>query len=183
MTNNYLPGTNVPYSNNEDVTSNIKMMIDATNGLSLSQLCSITNLEPSTIQNWVKRGYLFKPINKKYYERHVARVLIIKSLRGSMLIEDISDMMHQLNGDLEDTSDDIIFDGKLYEYFALVVDSLDDYSFTNDNINSSIDGVLKNYNGKDEDRIKKALNIMTYAYISGLCKTIVDENFKELRKK
>ena len=182
MTENYLPGTNVPYADGDDVTYNIRMMTNSTNGLSLSQLCSITNLEPSTIQNWVKRGYLFKPVNKKYYERHVARVLIIKSLKGSLLIEEVNNLMSLLNGELEDRSDDIISDDVLYAYFCAVIKSLDEIGFNEEDIDKSIDKVLENYDKRYYEKLKHALNVMTYSYISNLCNETVEKHFKDLRK-
>ena len=35
-------------------------------GMVLSQVASITGLEPYTVQNWVKRGFLSPPKNKRY---------------------------------------------------------------------------------------------------------------------
>ena len=34
--------------------------------ISLSQVAAVTGLEPYTVQNWVKRGFLTAPIGKKY---------------------------------------------------------------------------------------------------------------------
>jgi len=43
---------------NDKGFARIAMLLEATGGLSLSQVCAVTSLEGSTIQNWVKRGGL-----------------------------------------------------------------------------------------------------------------------------
>ena len=74
-----IPGTNIVYGNNEDAFSVLKPMIEITGGFSLGQICRITDLQTSTIQNWVKRGYVPHPDNKKYYERHLSRIFSMLS--------------------------------------------------------------------------------------------------------
>ena len=41
-----------------------------TGGLMLSQVVEMTGLGSSTIQNWIKRGWIMSPVDKKYSERH-----------------------------------------------------------------------------------------------------------------
>ena len=56
-----LPGTVLP---TEDITQGFGVLhpsIRATNGLTLAQVCTITGLEQSTIQNWIKRGWVAIP--------------------------------------------------------------------------------------------------------------------------
>ena len=76
MLNETIPGTNISYSEADDAFSVFRPMIEITGGLSLGQVCTITGLQPSTIQNWVKRSFIPHPENKKYYRRG-------KSLRPS----------------------------------------------------------------------------------------------------
>ena len=92
MFNDTIPGTNITYS--KDALKKIKELIDVAGGLSLSQVCTITSLHTSTIQNWVKRGYIPRPENKKYFERHMARILLVSALRDSMNIEDMESMFY-----------------------------------------------------------------------------------------
>ena len=83
-------------------------------GLLLSQLTEMTGLSPTTIQNWVKRGWVSKPVNKKYGELQVARILLINLLRPAMQLEKIADLLSYVNGSVEDRSDDIIPEPSLY---------------------------------------------------------------------
>ena len=87
-------------------------------GLTLSQVASITGLEPYTIQNWVKRGFLPPPSGKRYDMEQVCRLLNMNILRGNMPLEQITHLMSYLNGSLADESDDLVDDTRLYFYFV-----------------------------------------------------------------
>ena len=56
----YLPGTAIPFDHRagNDTYALISPIITATGGVSLSQLSQITGLEGTTIQNWIKRGWV-----------------------------------------------------------------------------------------------------------------------------
>ena len=111
----FVPGTSIPHEGG-GMFSVFRPMIQATDGLTLRQVCSITGLEPSTIQNWIKRGFVSHPVEKKYRERQLARILLISALRDCMKIDSIGELLTIVNGDTEDTSDDIISEEQLYDY-------------------------------------------------------------------
>ena len=87
-------------------------------GMVLSQVSSITGLEAYTIQNWVKRGFLAPPQNKRYDLEQVCRIITINMLKGALPLEKICSMMRYINGDLTDDADDIIDDAELYFMFV-----------------------------------------------------------------
>ena len=87
-------------------------------GLTLSQVSSITGLEPYTIQNWVKRGFLSSPVGKKYNMEQVCRIININILKGAVALEQIIKLMAYLNGDLTDESDDLVDDTLLFFLFV-----------------------------------------------------------------
>ena len=87
-------------------------------GLTLSQVATISGLEPYAIQNWVKRGFLSAPKNKRYDMEQVCRIININLLKGALPLEKICSLMSFLNGDLTDESDDIIDDTMLYFMFV-----------------------------------------------------------------
>ena len=87
-------------------------------GLTLSQVSSITGLEPYTIQNWVKRGFLSPPRHKRYDMEQVCRIITINMLKGALTLEKICSLMEYINGDMADESDDIIDDAVLYFMFV-----------------------------------------------------------------
>ncbi len=87
-------------------------------GLTLSQVSSITGLEPYTIQNWVKRGFLAPPQHKRYDLEQVCRIIQINMLKGALPMEQICSLLQYINGDLADETDDIIDDTALYFMFV-----------------------------------------------------------------
>ena len=182
MLSETIPGTNIKYGLNNDAFDIIRPMIEMTGGLTLAQLVKITGISAYSIQNWATRGYIPKAHNKKYYERHVARVLIFNSMKGCMKADDVHEVMSLVNGDTEDESDDIISDAKFFDYFCRVVRNLDDLSLNETNIEKTVKNVLRDVQIKDTEKLKYALLIMVYAYISGKCLEQINYNKKELKK-
>ena len=83
-------------------------------GLMLSQVSHISGLEPYVIQNWVARGFLPPPVNKRYSRRQLSRILIVHMLRGVLPLESIVSLLSYVNGHLDDESDDTVDDSRLY---------------------------------------------------------------------
>lgn len=158
MMDKLIPGTSKKFIN-EDAFDEFKKIIELTDGLSLCQVCSITSLDPSIIQNWVKRKYVARPIKKKYYDKHLARILLINSLKEAMKIEDIGKLMVLVNGDVEDESDDLLNEADLYNLFAKVIYKLDEDE------KKTIKQVMKSVNINNE-KLFTALEVMVNAYIA-----------------
>ena len=87
-------------------------------GIVLSQVSAVTGLEPYTVQNWVKRGFLPPPEHKRYNMNQLCRILTINMLKRVLPMEQICGLLGYINGDLDDAGDDIIDDSKLYFLFA-----------------------------------------------------------------
>lgn len=181
----FVPGTNIPYSGGGTFSQFIPL-IQMTDGLTLSQVCSLTGLEPSTIQNWVKRKFVSRPVEKKYRERQLARILLISALRNSMKIDRIGELMSMVNGDADDTSDDIISEEQMYDYLCDVIAKTDDGAAPIEKIPQLVDSVTKSYtppNQKAAERLKDALTVMVCAYISGKYKDEADSLFCKMKEK
>ncbi len=181
MQTKMIPGTNIEYGNNEDAFSVLRPVIEISGGLSLGQVCRITDLQASTIQNWVKRGYVPRPDHKKYFERHLSRILLISSLRECMNIEDIGELMQLINGDTDDESDDIVSETALYDYFCKAVRGLDELSLDHRKITDTIGEILENEEGTEKKKLEHALKVMIYAYVLGICLKQIDANLRGLR--
>ena len=83
-----IPGTTLTGEReNADRTDGLFQSMFLAGGLTLSQVASITGLEPYTIQNWVKRGFLPPPQNKRYDMEQVCRLININILKGNMPLE------------------------------------------------------------------------------------------------
>ena len=87
-------------------------------GISLGQVANISGLEPYTIQNWVKRGFLTSPEHKKYSLRQLCRILNINMLKAVLPMEQICSLLGYLNGALDNEGDDLVDDSMLYFMFV-----------------------------------------------------------------
>lgn len=114
-----IPGTTLTGERDQaDSVEGLFQPLFLAGGLTLSQVASITGLEPYTIQNWVKRGFLPPPRNKRYDMEQVCRIININILKGNMPLEQIIHLMSYLNGSLTDESDDLVDDTMLFFLFV-----------------------------------------------------------------
>lgn len=117
-----LPGTTVETDlSRNDAAEALLSPLFLTGGLMLSQIAQLTGLEPHVIQNWVKRGFVSPPKNKKYTRRQFCRIVTINMLKDCLRLEQITRLLSYLNGHLDDESDDIIDDSRLYTYITRLV--------------------------------------------------------------
>jgi DNA-binding transcriptional MerR regulator len=137
-------------------------------GISLGQVAGITGLEPYTVQNWVKRGFLPPPEQKKYSLRQLCRILNINMLRPALPLEKICSLMGYVNGRLDDTSDDIIDDARLYFLFvrlAARARELDAPNRWGQAMAEALAGYEEPVPGA-RARVEKALQIMMTAWVA-----------------
>lgn len=114
-----IPGTTLTgLRSNADRTPELFQTMFLAGGMTLSQVSSITGLEAYTVQNWVKRGFLPSPVNKRYNMEQLCRLININILKGAMSIEQIVKLMGYLNGNLADESDDLVDDTMLFFLFV-----------------------------------------------------------------
>lgn len=180
-----VPGTVMSYASIEGgMFSLFRPMIAAADGLSLGQVSALTGLKCSTVQNWVKRGYVAHPVQKKYYERQLARILLISALRDCLKIDRIASLMQMVNGNVEDVRDDIISEAKLYDYLCEAVRQLDLQHHSREQIEAVIQRVTADYEGPNADatgRLHAALLIMVCAYLSGVLKKEAELYFEQMK--
>lgn len=170
-----VPGTTIKFTEQarESAFNIISPVLEATGGLTLSQLSKVTGLEGSTIQNWIKRGWVSSTGGKKYSEKQVIRILLINMLRGAMRLENIAKLMTYINGDVEDTSDDIIADIVLYNILCRIIFTAEDRgAFDTDSIKLLIDDEIRECAEeiRDEVKLRKAMYAMVMAYRSACLK-------------
>jgi DNA-binding transcriptional MerR regulator len=131
-------------------------------GITLSQVTSITGLEAYTVQNWVKRGFLSPPKNKRYTLQQLCRILHINMLKDVMPLERICSLLRYINGKLDQEDDDIIDDAALYFLFvrlAARAKQLDDPAVWKQAMEEALCNYQEPVPGARE-RIEKALRIM-----------------------
>ncbi len=118
------PGTTIECSMLERGSSRVLFDgIFATGGITLSQVCIMTGIEPYLVQNWVKRGFLTAPRGRVYSRDQFARVIIINMLKQALQIDRICGLIKAISGVPNDKSDDLVSDEELYHIY---VDMLSD---------------------------------------------------------
>lgn len=179
-----LPGTAMPYDKRaaSDTYSLIAPIISATGGLSLSQLSQLTGIESTTIQNWVKRGWVTPSTGKKYGERSVVRILLINIIRGTLKLEEIARLMRIVNGDVIDQEDDILHDTQLYNLLCSVIYEVEeDRMQTTEEILTVIEDKLPDGLDEREQRIlERVLLIMVQSALSGYYRQLAESEFEGL---
>ena len=183
QTNWYIPGTTLEgLRSNADRTDGLFQSLFLAGGLTLSQVASVTGLEPYTIQNWVKRGFLSPPRNKRYDMEQVCRIIIINMLKGALPLEQICSLISYINGSLTDESDDIIDDAVLYFKFVSLAARARHIGGSKE-WGEAIDEVMSDYEEPvpgAKMRIVKVLRIMLTAWIASRLCTEAQEQIANL---
>ncbi len=167
--------------NNGDFLYNI---FSITNGLMLSQVKDITGMDAPALHNWIRRGWVARPINKRYSINHVARILIINLLRNVMPLEKIAFLLKYINGDADDFSDDIVDEVQLYGYICKLDELCGSINICDEeNLNSSIKQCISDYKEKmpgDCEKLFQALKIIFLASYAAKIKNRAGEMLLEL---
>jgi len=160
------PGTRVPIS----TTGLLEGIFTATNGITLSQVCEITGLEASTVQNWIKRGYVNPPLGRKYSKNQLGRIILINLLRDTFVIERIARLLSYVNGNLLDRSDDIMDDSDIYQCLCDILNTPDKRVIAcmdtlPQKVDERLEGFQEPFPGA-KDRLKLILEALVYASLS-----------------
>ena len=164
-----IPGTTLEgLRSNADRTDGLFQSMFLAGGLTLSQVSSITGLETHTVQNWVKRGFLPPPRNKRYDMEQTCRIILINMLKGALPLEQICHLISYINGSLTDESDDIIDDAVLYFKFVSLAARARHIGGTKE-WGEALTEVMENYAEPypgAKEKVKKVLQIMLTAWIA-----------------
>jgi len=166
----FLSGASSDGAPQEKEFAKIGALLDTMGSITLSQVCTVTGLEATTIQNWVKRGWVAHPLGKKYEERHIARILILNALKECFKLEQIASLMNYVNNCEKGSFSELyIKESILYTYLRQALKMLgqtDDLSRSG--VESIVDKVIVLYESPNIDahmRIRKALTVMIYACV------------------
>lgn len=172
----HIPGTKLKKSDMENLTglAFLKKVFFVSEGVMLTQIREISGIDSSTLQNWTKRGWVTNAKLKKYNIDQVAHILIINMLRSCMQLDHIAFLIEYINGDVEDTSDDIIKDSILYDYICRILDRISETGgCALDAIGTIVQEITTDYvepmDGAKE-RLDRALEVIVVTYYSALMK-------------
>ena len=179
-----IPGTvlTAPRQDAEHISAQFHAMFFA-GGMVLSQVSAITGLENYIIQNWVKRGFLTKPQNKRYSLRQLCRIININMLKGVLPLERICSLLGYVNGHLDDESDDMIDDSVLYFMFVRLAARSQEL-YQPENRESLLNEVLETYVEPQpgaRERVKQVLRIMLTAWLAARMMQEVDHMLQQIQ--
>ncbi len=175
-----IPGTILKKKDMGDITGKefLEKIFFISDGVMMAQIKSISGIDTSTLQNWVKRGWVGNSKLKRYNIDQVARILIINMLRSCMQLEKIAFLMHYINGNVDDPTDDIVSTPVLYDYICRILDRLTVVDFVPEKqVRMYIDEVIADYEertGGARKRLSRALEIIIVAYYASLIKNRAD---------
>jgi len=153
-------------------------------GMVLSQVASVTGLEPHTIQNWVKRGFLTNPVGKRYTLRQLCRIMNINMLKSAMHMEEICGLLRYINGELNDESDDLIDDATLYFLFVRLAAQhrqMNNSAGRDEILSAALQDYQEPVPGAKE-RVERVLRIMLTAWAASLLNKQAEKMVQELKE-
>lgn len=179
-----LPGTTLTVSTQDMALAEERLRaMFLAGGIVLSQVSTITGLEPYTIQNWVKRGFLTNPQNKRYTLRQLCRILNINMLKDALAMEQICGLMSYINGHMDDESDDIIDDAELYFMFvrlAMHHRRMNDPTGRDQYLQEILADYREPVPGAKE-RVEQVLRVMLTAWAAAQLRQTAEKMVKELK--
>ncbi len=179
-----IPGTvlQIQRQNAENIREVFSAMFLAGN-IALGQVSAITGLEPHTVQNWVKRGFLSAPVRKHYTLRQLCRVININMLKSVLPLERICGMLGYINGQLNDESDDVIDDSVLYFMFVRLAARAKELDRESER-ESVLEQAMAEYEEPvpgAKDRVKQVLRIMLTAYVAARMRQEAEKMLDEIQ--
>jgi len=127
--------------------------------VALGNLCELTSLKSTSIQNWIKRDVkeIIGPpeLGKKYSIEQTALLLIVKDLKAVFDFETIRNLLMKVFNTLSDRSDDLISPLIFYKLYALILENLRDIV-----VHSTLKGPLEKKIEKEVFKLlQKEMNI------------------------
>lgn len=187
INDNLIPGTILDRKAMGDVTGLefLSKIFYISDGIMLSQIKEISGIDGSTLQNWVKRGWVENSKLKRYNIDQVAHILIINMLRNCMQLDRIAFLIKYINGSVDNRSDDIICDSKLYDYICRILDKLmrDADGCTFETLRRCIQEETSTYEEKVSGaarRLTNALEIIVTAHYASILKKHTDDKLSEI---
>ena len=180
-----IPGT-VLTGPREDAESSIRQIegMFLAGGIVRSQVSAVTGLESHMIQNWVKRGFLSSPVNKRYSLNQFCRIVTINMLRSALPMDKICSLLTYVSGRLDDESDDLIDDKTLYFAFLEVAAQFQGLAEDREALHQCIEERLADYREPypgAKDRVVQALTVMIIAWVSSLLRAMAEKRLREMQ--
>lgn len=147
-----------------------------TDGIMLAQIREITGIDGTTLQNWVKRGWVGNPKNKTYDKNQLARIMIINMMRDNMQLSRVAYLMSYISG--SDDCNCIVSESELYDYICRILEKLASPSSDGmTGLDRIIDQTLSEYDEKimgSRRRLSQAIRVIVMTYYSVIIKAAAE---------
>ena len=186
LIDNTIPGTKLKKAEIGGLTGKafLSQVFIVSDGVMLSQIRKIAGIDGSTLQNWTKRGWVASTHSKRYNIDQVAHIFLINMLRSCMQLNHIAWLIEYINGDVEDSTDDIISDSELYGVICELLDALSRCEVCDGaTIRRVAEEQLTDYREPvfgAKQRLLNALEIIVVSYYASLIKKSADAMLREL---
>ncbi len=174
-----IPGTVLETQREMETGENLLRTLFLGGDITLSQVAAITGLEPHTVQNWVKRGFLPSTTGKKYSLNHLCRILNLHMLRGVLSLEQACRLFDYAKGSAEGATDE-----DLYFLFVTLATRARQLARP-EACERILQEMLRDYTETapgEKERLAQALKIMLTAYLSANLRISAEEQFAQLTK-
>lgn len=180
-----LPGTTIEVDESRFAQGSVILdSLFLAGGLTLAQVSQLTGLEPHMVQNWVKRGFLPPPRDRRYNKDQFCRLALINMLRGCLRLDQVTALLSYLNGSLAKESDDIIDDSALYAYvLRLALWAEGEPLASRGEWEARCREVLADYQGpypEARDKVAQGLRVILTAYASNRLREVAQLLGREL---
>ena len=180
-----LPGTSIEINDlTRGSSGQLFDNIFMTGGITLSQVCIMTGLEPYLVQNWVRRKFLSPPKGRLYSQSQFSRIAIINMLRESLQIEQICELISITSVDLSNDSDDIIKDDQLYHKYVDMLCDEDLNLSDRRSIEAAADRAAAEFDDDlpvSKKQISRILQVMAHAHFASVLKQRAQEIFVDIK--
>ena len=154
----YYLGCNIDFRAYESIEAAIEKELH--DGMMLSALSSVTGVDASTVQNWVKRGYLENPQGKKYSQSHAARIILLNTLKEAVPLERAAEIIEKTVSDCKVSEKQL-----LAALLQTLVRATRFNSIDKDSLNSVVNSQLRDM-GYSDKTLSKAVFTLALAALS-----------------
>ena len=149
----------------------IEKVFYVTDGIMLSQIREITGIDGTTLQNWLRRGWVPNPTKKTYSRDQLARILLINMMRDTLKLSDIISLLAYVNGENETVSE-----CALYDIVCRVLTAVSESEGGIGGLDDMIIGILadESFPSDDKKRVLFAVRVIVISYYATTMKSTAE---------
>ncbi|HOO61169.1 MAG TPA: DUF1836 domain-containing protein [Bacillota bacterium] len=129
-------------------------------GMQLRQITQLIGVEPHTVQNWVKRGFIPSPVKKLYDRSRFVRLALLNYFKDVFALEQILELLRYVG------QDDLVYKAFCHLLSLTPSDPIRSETKLAEFVEESIDFVPLDYTRTSKVQAEKLLTILYVAHLS-----------------